>query len=97
MVAFKFPGLFNFFNFCLNIFFWKDSRLVKPELSGLFEDCSEGESSSESESSRDLASGESVLVSGSRVACCCFLFLRRMSGEFKNDLKKVMKTCLAKG
>ena len=42
-----------------------------------------GVSSSESESSRDLTSVDSVLGSGSTG----FLFLRRMSGEFKNDLE----------
>ena len=42
-----------------------------------------GVSSSESESSRDLTSLDSVLGSGSTG----FLFLRRMSGEFKNDLE----------
>ena len=77
----------SFFNFCLRIFFWKDSRLVKPEsvLEAPRPPPSDevGVSSSESESSRDLTSLDSVLGSGSTG----FLFLRRMSGEFKNDLK----------
>ena len=74
----------SFFNFCLKIFFWKDSRLVNPE--SVLEaptPPSGGVSSSESESSRDLTSVDSVLGSGSTG----FLFLRRMSGEFKNDLE----------
>ena len=81
---------FNFFNFCFNIFFWNDSKLVNP-LSLAFEPASATfSSSSDSESVMILGASHSVfcevvddLVVLESAEVFFFLLIR---GELKNVL-----------
>ena len=94
---FMFAGLlFNFFNFCFNIFFWNDSKLVKPLSLDLEPALSEpvtlSSSSSESESVMILGASHSVFFLGINGDCLALesievFFFLLIKGELKNVLK----------